>query len=200
MPKLTTKPDRRWLRRWRFPNDFENQRVKDGTACQLHNAHSIDIARLRRWGARQAGHEGRLTWSRRGAAASIGYRMERGGLRLQYRCTPRGGRPRKRQRVHPNRDDGHGLWRLSALVLLPLLRPALPSDLRRLALSLPLMLARVVRVPVRERADADFRDALAHSSESGGARRPGVAVQPRRPLSAQATANALAYLSSPQSS
>src|SRR5262245_61009780 len=52
--------------------------------------HSIDIAWLRRKGARYVGYSGSLRWTRHGReAGSIGYAVEREGLRLRYRTPPR---------------------------------------------------------------------------------------------------------------
>lgn len=55
---------------------------------------SIDLAWLRRKGARHPGYSGTIRWSRGGnPTGSIGYSIEAGGLRLRYRTTPRGGEP-----------------------------------------------------------------------------------------------------------
>lgn len=56
--------------------------------------HQIDIAWLRRKGARYVGYSGTIRWSRNGQqTGSIGYHLEFNGLRLRYRTTPRGGAP-----------------------------------------------------------------------------------------------------------
>jgi hypothetical protein len=55
---------------------------------------SIDLAWLRRKGARHPGYSGTVRWSRNGhVTGSIGYHIESEGLRLRYRTTPRGGEP-----------------------------------------------------------------------------------------------------------
>jgi hypothetical protein len=55
---------------------------------------SIDIAWLRRKGARHVGYSGRIRWSRDGVEhASIDYAIEAAGLRLRYRVTSGGGAP-----------------------------------------------------------------------------------------------------------
>jgi hypothetical protein len=55
---------------------------------------SIDIAWLRRQGARKVGHSGWIRWSSNGQeTGAIDYRVERYGLRLRYRRTPWGGSP-----------------------------------------------------------------------------------------------------------
>ena len=55
---------------------------------------SIDLAWLRRKGARHVGHSGTMRWLRNGhETGSVGYSVEAGGLRLRYRTTPRGGEP-----------------------------------------------------------------------------------------------------------
>jgi hypothetical protein len=58
--------------------------------------HSIDIAWLRRRGTCYVGYFGSLRWTRHGQeTGSIGYTVEREGLRLRYRTIPRlGGMPR----------------------------------------------------------------------------------------------------------
>ncbi len=54
--------------------------------------HSIDIAWLRRQGARNPGYSGKITWSRRGEQTGrVDYRVEQAGLRLMYSTRPRGG-------------------------------------------------------------------------------------------------------------
>jgi hypothetical protein len=53
---------------------------------------AIDLAWLRRRGARSPGYSGRITWSRRGQeTGSINYRIEHAGLRLIYRTRSYGG-------------------------------------------------------------------------------------------------------------
>jgi hypothetical protein len=55
---------------------------------------AIDLAWLRRRGARDIGYSGHITWSRHGEeTASIGYDVVCNGLRLRYRHTPYGGTP-----------------------------------------------------------------------------------------------------------
>ena len=55
---------------------------------------TVDLAWLRRKGARHVGYSGQITWRNRGeVTGSIGYRLELGGLRLIYRNTPYGGVP-----------------------------------------------------------------------------------------------------------
>jgi hypothetical protein len=55
---------------------------------------SIDLAWLRRKGARHVGYSGTIRWSRNGTeTGSIGCALEVGGLRLRYRTTPRAGAP-----------------------------------------------------------------------------------------------------------
>jgi hypothetical protein len=54
--------------------------------------YAIDLAWLRRQGARSPGHSGRVTWSRAGReTGSITYRIERDGVRLIYRSRAYGG-------------------------------------------------------------------------------------------------------------
>jgi hypothetical protein len=70
--------------------------ARPATSCtpRVSDFRSIDIAWLRRKGACCVGYSGRITWSSRGQeTGSIGYQVERGGLRLQYRNTPRVGTP-----------------------------------------------------------------------------------------------------------
>jgi hypothetical protein len=63
---------------------------------------SIDIGWLRRKGAREVGYSGTIRWSRRGTeTASIGYRVEPGGLRLHYRIRPRAGEPEEINELVP---------------------------------------------------------------------------------------------------
>jgi hypothetical protein len=55
---------------------------------------TVDLAWLRRKGARHVGYSGKITWRSRGeVTGSIGYRLEPGGLRLIYRNTPYAGVP-----------------------------------------------------------------------------------------------------------
>jgi hypothetical protein len=50
---------------------------------------TVDLAWLRRKGARHVGYSGQITWRNRGeVTGSIGYRLESGGLRLIYRTRP----------------------------------------------------------------------------------------------------------------
>jgi hypothetical protein len=52
---------------------------------------AIDLAFLRRKGARNPGYAGRVTWSNRGEVrASINYRIEHAGIRLTYICRRHG--------------------------------------------------------------------------------------------------------------
>ena len=63
---------------------------------------SIDLAWLRRKGARHLGCSGTIRWSRNGTpTGSIGYVIEAGGLRLRYRTTPRGGEPEEIDELVP---------------------------------------------------------------------------------------------------
>lgn len=56
--------------------------------------HAIDIAWLRRKGARYVGYSGTIRWSSNGReTGSIGYHLELNGLRVRYRTTPREGSP-----------------------------------------------------------------------------------------------------------
>jgi hypothetical protein len=64
------------------------------TTAKTTDFRSIDLAWLRRKGARNVGYSGTLRWSRGGTEiASIGYCVEPDGLRLHYRTTPRSGLP-----------------------------------------------------------------------------------------------------------
>ena len=61
---------------------------------KVEDFRSIDLAWLRRKGARNVGYSGRITWSRNGkVTGSIGYHLEAQGLRLNYRHTPHNGVP-----------------------------------------------------------------------------------------------------------
>ncbi len=63
---------------------------------------SIDLAWLRRRGARNVGYTGRITWSRHEAeTAAIGYQLEAGGLRLSYTHTRYGGLPESASELIP---------------------------------------------------------------------------------------------------
>lgn len=69
---------------------------------KVEDFRSIDIAWLRRRGARTAGRSGRVTWSRGDRViGSIGYRVQLDGLRLQYRCARHGGVPQQVDEVVP---------------------------------------------------------------------------------------------------
>jgi hypothetical protein len=55
---------------------------------------TVDLAWLRRKGARYVGYSGQIIWRNRGeVTGSIGYRLESSGLRLIYRNTPYAGVP-----------------------------------------------------------------------------------------------------------
>jgi hypothetical protein len=55
-------------------------------AEKCEDYHSIDLAWLKKKNGLRLGYSGQITWSRRGTVtASIGYRIEASGLRLNYR-------------------------------------------------------------------------------------------------------------------
>jgi hypothetical protein len=59
---------------------------------KVEDLRSIDIAWLRRKGARNVGYSGTIRWSRGGAeSAAIGCSVVHGGLRLTYRHSGRQG-------------------------------------------------------------------------------------------------------------
>jgi hypothetical protein len=59
---------------------------------KVHEFLSLDVAWLRRRGACYVGYSGTLRWTRHGReTGSIGYTVEREGLRLRYRNAPRPG-------------------------------------------------------------------------------------------------------------
>lgn len=55
---------------------------------------SVDLAWLRRNGARNPGYQGVVSWTRNGEVrASVNYYVEQGGIRLSYTCRRHGGEP-----------------------------------------------------------------------------------------------------------
>jgi hypothetical protein len=82
---------------FRLPNDFENQQRANMARPALYatsktsDFHAVDLAWLRRKGARRPGRSGTIQWSTGGRqTGSIGYTVEHGGVRLNYSHTPRG--------------------------------------------------------------------------------------------------------------
>ena len=89
---------------------------------------SIDITWLRRKGARYIGYSGSLRWSRHGReTGSIAYTVEREGLRLRYRTTPRvWGTPQDINELTGLADDRTGALAIAASRLRVLLRVTFP--------------------------------------------------------------------------
>ncbi len=104
----------------------------------------IDLAWLRRTGARVPGYNGHITWSYQGTVkASVAYTVEQAGLRLRYK---RGKSGRVDFRVHTHQHHRHPVWRTATLVQLPRVQAAVSDGLWRGTVSVPTVPGSRVRV------------------------------------------------------